>query len=117
MLDWLKVKWPRRGSAAYHPRETHADTPKPPGRVMSGKYVLLYKYLENRYANTVVLTFKEIEDLLGFTLPDQARLHQEWWTEAAAGVAGSNYSDSWILASRTAMPNLLARTVVFERAA
>jgi hypothetical protein len=117
MLDWLKVKWPRRGSAAYHPRETHADTPKPPGRVMSGKYVLLYKYLENRYANTVVLTFKEIEDLLGFTLPDQARLHQEWWTDAAAGVAGPNYSDSWILASRTAIPNLLARTVVFERAA
>jgi hypothetical protein len=117
MIDWLKVKWPRRGSAAYHPRETHADTPKPPGRVMSGKYVLLYKYLENRYANTVVLTFKEIEDLLGFTLPDQARLHQEWWTDAAAGVAGANYSDSWILASRTAIPNLLARTVVFERAA
>jgi len=81
---------------------------------MSGQYVLLYKYLENRYANTVVLTFAEIEDLLGFRLPDQARLHQEWWTDAAAG---PNYSDSWILASRTAKPNMLARTVVFERAA
>ena len=84
---------------------------------MSGKYVLLYKYLENRYANTVVLTFKEIEDLLGFTLPDQARLHSEWWTDTAAAVVGPNYSDSWILASRTAIPNMLARTVVFERAA
>jgi hypothetical protein len=78
---------------------------------MSGKYLLLYKYLENRYANTVVLTFAEIEDLLGFTLPGQARLHQEWWTDREI----TNYSDSWILASRTATPNLLAQTVVFER--
>jgi hypothetical protein len=84
---------------------------------MSGQYLLLYKYLENRYANTVVLTFAEIEDLLGFSLPDQARLHQEWWTNAEVNVAGRNYSDSWILASRTAMPNMLAKTVVFERAA
>jgi len=83
---------------------------------MSGKYLLLYKYLENRYADTVVLTFAQIEDLLGFTLPDQARLHREWWTDAATRATGSNYSDSWILASRTAVPNLVARTVVFERA-
>ena len=112
MLNWMK----RRGSTACHQREANAETAKPQGRVMSGKYLLLYKYLENRYANTVVLTFAQIEDLLGFTLPDQARLHQEWWTDAEINVAGSNYSDSWILASRTAKPNLLARTVVFERA-
>ena len=112
MLDWLK----RRGSAAYHQRDARAEPAKPQGRVMAGKYLLLYKYLENRYANTVVLTFAEIEDLLGFALPDQARLHREWWTDREMNVAGSNYSDSWILASRTAVPNLLARTVVFERA-
>ena len=82
---------------------------------MSGTYVLLYKYLENRYADTVVLTFAEIEDLLGFALPEQARLHREWWTPAGTD-AGSRYSDSWVLASRTAVPNLMARTVVFERA-
>ena len=82
---------------------------------MSGTYLLLYKYLENRYADTVVLTFAEIEDLLGFALPDQARLHQEWWTHAEVN-NGPSYSDSWILASRTAVPNLMARTVVFERA-
>jgi hypothetical protein len=85
------------------------------GRLMSGKYVALYTYLLNRYANTVVLTFAEIEDLLGFTLPDAARLHQEWWTNAEQNADRSSYSDSWILASRTARPNLLARTVVFER--
>jgi hypothetical protein len=83
---------------------------------MSGKYLLLYQYLENRYANTVVLTFAEIEDLLGFRLPDLARLHKEWWTNADPNTDQPGYSDSWILASRTARPNLLAQTVVFERA-
>jgi hypothetical protein len=117
MLDWLK----KRGSTESHRREArpgnsgNSDAPKSPARVMSGTYLLLYKYLENRYADTVVLTFAEIEDLLGFALPDQARLHQEWWTRAEVN-GGPNYSDSWILASRTAVPNLMARTVVFERA-
>jgi hypothetical protein len=81
---------------------------------MSGKYLLLYKYLENRYANRVVLTFAEIDDLLGFTLPGQARLQSEWWT-AEDRVAGSPQSDSWILARRTAVPNMAAHTVAFER--
>ena len=81
MLDWLK----RRGWIASHQRDAYVTVAQPakaPGRVMSGQYLLLYKYLENRYANTVVLTFAEIEDLLGFALPDQARLQQEWWTNA-----------------------------------
>ena len=111
MLDWMK----RRASTAHHQREAHAETPKPQGRVMSGKYLLLYKYLENRYAETVVLTFAEIEDLLGFTLPDQARLHQEWWTDADINVARPTYSDSWILASRTATPPKMANMTAMIR--
>jgi hypothetical protein len=112
MLDWMK----RRGSMAHNQPEADGEPPKRQGSVMSGKYLALYKYLVNRYANTVVLTFAEIEDLLGFTLPDLARLHQEWWTNADPNADRPSYSDSWILASRTARPNLLAQTVVFERA-
>ena len=112
MLNWMK----RRESTAYPQCQANAETAKPQGRVMSGKYLLLYQYLEKRYANTVVLTFAQIEDLLGFRLPDQARLHREWWTDAETRAAGPNYSDSWILASRTATPNLPAQTVVFGRA-
>ena len=77
---------------------------------------LLYEYLEHRHANTVVLTFAEVEDLLGFPLPEQARRHREWWTDADASMAGAPHSDAWILASRTAVPNLSAQTVVFDRA-
>ncbi len=83
---------------------------------MTGKYRLLYDYLEHRHANTVVLTFSEIEDLLGFRLPEQARGQREWWTEADASIAAAPHSDAWILASRTAVPNLVAQTVVFDRA-
>lgn len=84
--------------------------------VMAGKYFLLYKYLQNRYADTVVLTFAQIESLLGFALPDQARLNPQWWTHAIVTAAGTNYSDSWILARRVAAPNLPAQTVAFARA-
>jgi hypothetical protein len=113
MLDWMK----RRAPAVRDQPEAREEPTTRPGRIMSGKYLSLYKYLENRYANTVVLTFAEIEDLLGFTLPELARLRQEWWSNEDPGTAVMPaYSDSWILASRTARPNLAAKTVVFERA-
>jgi hypothetical protein len=70
---------------------------------MTGRYLSLYEYVENRYANTVVLTFGEIEDLLGFALPALARLRQEWW------------ADSLTIPTRIITPNLVAQTVVFER--
>ena len=83
---------------------------------MPGKYQALYQYLENRYANTVVLTFRQIEDLLGFPLPDAARVDHAWWTNNDPKGTPPPQSRSWTLASRTATPNLLAQTVVFERA-
>ena len=112
MLAWMK----RRGWTADHQREVRAETPKAHGRAMTGKYLLLYNYLEHRYANTVVLTFAEIEDLLGFALPEEARLQQEWWADAQAGPDRPHHSDCWVLASRTAVPNLMAQIVIFERA-
>jgi hypothetical protein len=84
--------------------------------VKAGRYQLLYQYLEGRYANTVVLTFHQIEDLLGFALPDSARLNQTWWADDDQDGHSDAQSRSWTLASRTATANLQARTVVFERA-
>ena len=81
----------------------------------AGRYQLLYEYLENRYAQAVVLTFEQIEDLLGFTLPVLARSDQDWWVVADTGTGEARFSDAWTLASRTARPNLKAQTVVFER--
>ena len=78
-------------------------------------YRALHVYLNGRYADKVVLTFGEIEDLLGFALPEAARSRVEWWTDGAAGGGESPQSHAWTHAGRTAKPNLFARRVVFER--
>ena len=85
--------------------------------IVSGPYLVLFEYLEKRYASRVVLTFAEIEDLLGSALPAQARLSREWWTDTEVEAGNPRCSDCWLLAHRSATPNLLARSVVFARAA
>ncbi len=80
-----------------------------------GKYQFLYKYLDARYADKVVLTFGQIEDLLGFALPPPARADSAWWMNAPANTGEPQCSDAWTLAHRTATPNLKAGHVVFER--
>ena len=112
IFDWFR----RRRLIAVDGEPPQAAEARPPKRAMAGKYLLLYNYLENRYANSVVLTFAQIEDLVGFPLPDQARCRREWWTDADAAQVGPSYADAWKLASRTASPNLLAKIVAFDRA-
>ena len=75
-----------------------------------------HKYLRERHADTVVLTFGQIEDLLGSPLPDEARVQTAWWTASRTDLT-SPHAQAWMAANRTAVPNLLARTVRFERVA
>ena len=82
---------------------------------MTGMYAPLHKYLENRYANTVVLTLAEIEDLLGCTLPRAAHIDAGWWANDDSNVTMGSHSRSWTRAHRIATPSLAARTVIFER--
>jgi hypothetical protein len=86
-----------------------------PSDGVPAEYKSLHKYLDGRYADTVVLRFAEIEDLLGFPLPDRARRLQDWWADTDADGEPSMQSRSWVRASRTAKANLTAQTVVFER--
>ena len=82
---------------------------------MAGTYLLLYKYLDERYADTVVLTFAQVEDVLGFALPLHAFHNTAWWTDGPASEATPSHCDAWVLADRSAVPNLLAKTVAFDR--
>jgi hypothetical protein len=113
MLNWMN--WIKKAQSTRPSVVKVEPAERPPARI-SGKYQLLYKYLENRYATTVVLKLTEIEDILGFALPAAARTDGTWWTIADTHTAEGAYSDAWTVASRTAVPNLPARTVVFERA-
>ena len=99
MFDWWK-----KGAAGA--RDVPSPAPREPARVMrpaGGRYDSVCRYVENRYADTVVLTFAEVEDLLGFALPDPARQEVAWWTSALT------------VRSRTVAPNLAAAIVSFER--
>ena len=110
MLNWLK------GRVTQAPIAVTPD-PKAAKRHagMDRKYLALHTYLDNRYANTVCLSFQQIEDLLGFALPDRARTDLGWWTPSPAETEG-RYSQAWMQAEMTARPNLFAQNVVFERA-
>jgi hypothetical protein len=109
---WLKIH-PRRGQ--YRPAAAAAAPATPQRYAVPREYLSLFKYLDNRFADEVVLTFGQVEDLLGFALPDFARRHSEWWANTDANDAPSAQARSWTQASRIATPNLLAQTVVFER--
>lgn len=80
-----------------------------------GPYRPLHKYLQDRYADTIVMTFAEIEDLIGCGLPDAARVEMAWWALADANGRPSPQSLSWTEADRGATPRLQAQVVVFER--
>jgi hypothetical protein len=105
----------KRGAAVQQEPAPNVSAPTRPSYSRAGKYSSLYEYLEKRYADTVVLTFRQLEDLLGFSLPDLARVDPEWWSPAERSTAEVRCSDAWALARRSARPNLMAQTVVFER--
>jgi hypothetical protein len=75
------------------------------------EYDALSQYLDHRYAGTVVLRLSEMEDILGFKLPSQARVEPDWWANQH-----SAQSACWTMANRMATPNLTAQTVTFIRA-
>lgn len=93
-----------------YPSGVTLSRPKP--RVPD-EYLPLYAYLEHRYASTVVLTFDQMESLLGHALPAPAGATRDWWTNDAD--TADRHAYTWTAARRTATPNLTARTVSFER--
>jgi hypothetical protein len=112
--EYLMWKWLTGWGSLLHKAADDQAAIDQRTEVVSGKYGVLHRYLEHRYADVVVLTFAQIEDLLGFGLPQLARTYGEWWT-LGANVEGAPHADAWTLAGRTATPNLEARTVMFRR--
>lgn len=117
MWKWLE-RWETamRAIAKADAPTAKRQTDAVPGKAgeVPAEYATLQNYLTNRYADIVILTFDQIEGLLGFRLPDSARTRQEWWTETCKDGDEPSCSEAWTLAGMTATPNLLAQTVVFE---
>ena len=114
-LRRLGCRAPETCAAALNPMpERITIAPHMPARpLVRDGYLPLYTYLEHRYASTVVLTFEQIESLLGFALTEAARQGPGWWSSGAGNAP--RYAEAWTAAKRTALPNLLARHVTFER--
>jgi len=108
------MTWTRRPTApdSSHGRGASSDGPLP-RFTGPAEYRGLHTYLRDRFADTVVLTFAQIEDLLGSALPHAARLEPQWW--ATNNEHPSAQARTWIQARRTATPHLPAQTVSFER--
>ena len=101
--------WWHRDDAPVSLRVSSPDEPKSP---VPAAYMPLYAYLDRRYATTVVLTFEQIEALLGFAPPAPALADAAWWT---GGGANDRHTAAWTAARRSAAPQLSARIVTFER--
>ena len=110
LLAWIGTRWPR--PAPVPQRATRIFPVEQSTPHVPGEYRALYTYLEHRYASVVVLTFEQIEALLGFALPKPARTDRDWWSDI---VDTQRHSAAWTEAGRTATPNLRAETITFER--
>ncbi len=104
MTDWMTLvgsvrTWWYRARLVSEPTTTVLAPERTPPRVPA-EYLLLYTYLENRYAADVVLTFEQMETLLGFALPASACTDPDWWT--AAAIPTRCHSAAWTVAGRTA---------------
>ena len=114
MWNWL------RRDAPPPPLPSVISAPDPPAaapraHLKTGPYRPLHDSLRKRFADSVVLTFDQIEDLIGTALPAEASSDQGWWSRTTVVAADAHCSDAWLLANRTARPNLRARTVIFDR--
>lgn len=79
------------------------------------KYEPLPQFLLKHDKASLRLKFREIEDILGFKLPDSAYAHEAWWSNNASG---HSHARTWINAGwRTSAVDLKARKVTFERQA
>jgi hypothetical protein len=106
---WLRDCW-HREDVPVGLQIAPPDEARPP---VPAAYMPLFTYLDRRYAVTVVLTFEQIEALLGFAPPSPGLGDAEWWT--ASGGASDHHAAAWTAAHRSAVPQLSARIVAFER--
>ena len=80
-----------------------------------GKYAPLYRHLSGLAGPDWRTSFAEVEALLGFGLPDSARLHRPWWANSAKG-NGHSHALAWQAAGwKTEQVDLDAETLTFAR--
>lgn len=82
--------------------------------VKRGKYAPLYHHLSGLKQSEWRTSFPELQSILGFKLPDSARLYRPWWANGKK--AGHSQSMAWMMAGwKTSNVDLDAETLTFVR--
>lgn len=80
---------------------------------MSRKYAALAAHLEKQNSDQIALSFAQIEEIIGFALPNSARKHGVWWSNSSSP---GRHNDAWLNAGwETTKCNLKAHTISFQR--
>ena len=83
--------------------------------VIRGKYQRLYTYLCSLQTQEWRASFSEVEAVIGFELPQSARLHRAWWGNQRNG-NGHSHSLAWSIAGwETAEVDMDAEALLFRR--
>lgn len=75
------------------------------------KYEPLRRYLRQRRGAPIVLSFADIERIIGAMLPNAAR-EAAWWTNQPAAIRGFVQCQAWLEAGYHAQPTLGRETLV-----
>ncbi|WP_139490159.1 DUF7662 domain-containing protein [Brevibacillus dissolubilis] len=74
------------------------------------KYDPMQRYLNSEVK--ITLTYSEIENILGFKLPESAYKHREWWANGS-----HSHSNMWIGAGWKVDSVELGEHIIFKRLA
>jgi hypothetical protein len=78
-----------------------------------GKYAPLYHHLVKWRGKEWRATFSEIEKVLGFRLPDSARIHRPWWANQGER-GGHSHALAWEMAGwKTSQVDMVDERIVF----
>jgi hypothetical protein len=81
-----------------------------------GKYAPLYQHLVKWRGKEWRATFSEIEKVLGFRLPDSARIHRPWWANQGER-GGHSHALAWEMAGwKTSQVDMPGERIVFIQA-
>lgn len=78
---------------------------------LSGKYRKLYEYLCSLKESEWSASFSEVEAIVGFKLPPEAREYQPWWLDSGFNQVRALLAAGW----ETAKVDMDAETVLFWR--
>ena len=93
-------------------KPSYAERPVFPAECANSKYKALSEFLYESWEKRIVLSYAELENILGFSLPTSAHnLPQSYW----ANTEYHTYAKSWLKLGYKAKVDIENKQVCFER--